>query len=86
MSISAYDGPDQADKFQKMCEDANLSERQFIVRHRYLPPEENFGINLTNRGGMMENAGVKIKTLKKSLCQSCFYPSYDFLLITMEIF
>ena len=78
LSISAYDGPDQADKFQKMCEDANLSERQFIVRHRYLPPEENFGINLTNRGGMMENAGVKIKTLKKSLCQSCFYPSYDF--------
>ena len=71
---------DRAKKLQEMCESLNLREDQFIVRHRYLPPEENFGINLTNRGGTMENAGFKIGSLKKSICQTCFYPSYDFFL------
>ena len=80
LSIIVYDGPDDAEKLQEMCESVNLREDQFIVRHRYLPPEENFGINLTNRGGTMENAGFKINSLKKSICQTCFYPSYDFFL------
>lgn len=78
LSISAYDGPDQAEKYQKMCEDVNLRTDQFIVRHRYLPPEENFGINLTNRGGTMKNAEYKIESLKKAINESCYYPSYDF--------
>tara|TARA_B100000902_G_C27291617_1_gene907477 strand:- start:212 stop:1075 length:864 start_codon:yes stop_codon:yes gene_type:complete len=78
LSISAYDGPDQANEYQKMCEDAKLREDQFIVRHRYLPPEENFGINLTNRGGTMKNADYKINSLKSCLKESCYYPSYDF--------
>ena len=80
LSISVYDGPDEAAKFQTMCENLNLRKDQFIVRHRYLPPEENFGINLTNRGGTMKNAGFKIDSLKKPTKESCYYPSYDFFL------
>ena len=78
LSISAYDGPDQAAEFQKMCEDVNLRKEQFIVRHRYLPPEENFGINLTNRGGTMKNAVFKIDALKSAINETCYYQSYDF--------
>ena len=78
LSISAYDGPEQAEEYQKMCEKVNLRKDQFIVRHRYLPPEENFGINLTNRGGTMKNAAYKIDSLNKAINESCYYPSYDF--------
>jgi radical SAM protein with 4Fe4S-binding SPASM domain len=78
LSISAYDGLEQAESYQKMCEDVKLRKDQFIVRHRYLPPEENFGINLTNRGGTMKNAVYKISSLDKALKESCYYPSYDF--------
>ena len=44
----------------------------------YYPEDENFGINLTNRGGSMNNASFKIKDLKNPLNKPCFYPSYDF--------
>ena len=78
LSISAYDGLEQAEEYQKMCEDVKLRKDQFIVRHRYLPPEENFGINLTNRGGTMKNAVYKINSLDTAIKESCYYPSYDF--------
>ena len=80
LSISVYDGPKEAEQFQTLCEKMKLEKNQFIVRHRYLPPEENFGINLTNRGGTMKNAGFKIDSLSKPSTKSCFYPSYDFFL------
>lgn len=78
--ISAYDGKDQAKGFEELCKSLKLSEKQFIVRHRYYSKEENFGITLSNRAGMMENAEYKIKSLSKSLKQPCFIPSYTFFL------
>jgi radical SAM protein with 4Fe4S-binding SPASM domain len=78
--ISAYDGKDQAESFEKLCKSLKLSEKQFIVRHRYYSKEENFGITLSNRAGMMENAEYKIKSLSESLKQPCFIPSYTFFL------
>jgi len=78
--ISAYYGKDQAESFEKLCKSLKLSEKQFIVRHRYYSKEENFGITLSNRAGMMENAEYKIKSLSESLKQPCFIPSYTFFL------
>ena len=80
ISISAYDSVEQAEKLNRLCKDSNLSQNQFIVRHRYLPPDENFGIKLTNRGGAMENAKYKINTLNLAMKSKCYYPSYDFFL------
>ena len=54
--ISAYDDQETADKLEKLCKDSNLNEKQFIVRHRYLSEENDFGITLSNRSGLMENA------------------------------
>ena len=78
--ISVYDGKEDAQKFEDLCEKANLIKDQFIVRHRYLSEDEDFGITLSNRSGLMENAEFKIKKLKESLKKPCYIPSYTFFL------
>ena len=80
LSISAYDGPEQAEEYQKMCEKVNLRKDQFIVRHRYLPPEEDFGITLSNRAGMMKNAEFTIGNPIEPLNNPCYIPAYTFFL------
>ena len=52
--ISMYDGPEQIEYFNKMISKAGLSPDNVILRTRYLPPEEGYGINLTNRAGMRQ--------------------------------
>ena len=74
-----YDGPEDVIKFQKLCESL-LREDQYFIRHRYLPPEQDFGITLSNRAGMMEKAEHKISKLTESLKVPCYYPSYTFFL------
>ena len=76
--ISVYDGKAAAATFQEMCEEANLKEHQYVIRHRYLPAEQDFGITMSNRAGMMKNAGYKIDPLQKSLTDPCYYPHYTF--------
>ena len=76
--ISVYDGKEDAEKFQKLCEKAKLKENQYVIRHRYLPPEKDFGITMSNRAGMMKNAEHQIEPLKKSLDLPCYYPHYTF--------
>lgn len=76
--ISAYDGHEQAKNFLALCNKVNLKKEQFVIRHRYLPPEKNFGITLSNRGGMLKNATFKINPLTQPLNNKCNYPSYTF--------
>lgn len=78
--ISVYDSKEDAKKFEKMCKDSFIKENQYIIRHRYYKEDKDFGITLSNRAGMMENAEYKIKKLEKSLKLSCYYPSYTFFL------
>ena len=76
--ISVYDSEEDAIKFEKLCKELPLEKKQYVIRKRYLPPEQDFGITLSNRAGMMENAEYKIKTLNKALNEPCYYPSYTF--------
>ena len=78
--ISAYDGKEDADKLEDLCKNANLSSEQYIVRHRYYSEEQDFGITLSNRSGLMENAEFKIESLKEPLKNPCYIPSYTFFL------
>jgi len=78
--ISAYDGKKESDELQSLCEEANLTPKQFIVRRRYLSEEQDFGITLSNRSGLMENAEFNIKSLKEPLKTPCYIPSYTFFL------
>ena len=78
--ISAYDGKDEAKELENLCISANLTKEQYIVRHRYYSEDQDFGITLSNRSGLMENAEFKIKSLKEPLKKPCFIPSYTFFL------
>ena len=78
--VSAYDGKEDADKLEDLCKKANLSNEQYIVRHRYYSEDQDFGITLSNRSGLMENAEFKIDSLKEPLNNPCYIPSYTFFL------
>ncbi len=74
--ISAYDGAEDVKKFEEMVNKCELNSDQYIIRDRSLPEEEDFGITLSNRSGMMENAEYKIAKLKNPLNNPCYIPSY----------
>ncbi len=78
--ISVYDGKEDAIKFESLCDEAKLNQDQYIIRHRYLSEDQDFGITLSNRSGLMENAEYKIESLKSPLKKPCFIPSYTFFL------
>ena len=78
--ISAYDGKKESDKLEDLCIQANLNEKQYIVRHRYYSEDQDFGITLSNRSGLMADAEFKIDALKEPLKKSCYIPSYTFFL------
>ena len=78
--ISVYDTEEDAVKFEKMCSEVGLKPDQYIIRRRYLPESSDFGITLSNRAGLMENAEFKIKPLEKTLNKPCYIPSYTFFL------
>lgn len=76
--ISVYDGPEDMIKFEEMCKKAQLNKKQYVIRNRYLPPEQDFGITINNRSGNLENSEYKIETPKKYLNRPCYYPGYMF--------
>lgn len=78
MLISLYDGEEQYSKFRALGDQLKLNDFQYVLRKRYLPEEQDFGITLSNRGGMLENSGYKIPKTKNKLKLKCFYPSYKF--------
>jgi len=76
--VSLYDGLHQDEKFQKLKKEANLDNKEFIIRRRYLPPEEHYGLTICNRAGSitLENDKLKLAPLKEPLSQPCYYPFY----------
>ena len=77
--ISAYDSKEDAEKLESNTRSANLNQDQYIVRHRYYSEEKGYGITLSNRSGLMDNAEFKIESLKEPLKTPCYIPSYTFL-------
>ncbi len=75
--ISVYDTQKDIKKFNKLADDCNLTEK-VIVRDRTLPPEQDFGITLSNRAGMLKNAKHQVLPLKEKLNKACYYPAYTF--------
>lgn len=76
--ISVYDGPEDEKKFYDLCERAKLKKNQYVIRNRYLPPEEDFGLTFSNRSGNLKNADYAVPPLEKSLHTKCNYPAYTF--------
>ena len=53
-----------------------MKQDQYIVRDRSLPEDQDFGITLSNRAGMMENAEYQIPKTPSPLDNPCYIPSY----------
>ena len=80
LQISLYDGKEQHLKFIELGKKLKLTNKKYVLRPRYLPEKQDFGITLSNRGGMLKNAEYKIAPRKEKLQKKCFYPSYKFFL------
>ena len=55
LQISLYDGEDQHVKFIALGKKLKLTNKKHVPRPRYLPESQDFGITLSNRGGMLKN-------------------------------
>ena len=76
--ISVYDGPEDEVRLRDLCKGLGLAADQYVIRARYLPPEQDFGITLSNRAGMMGDAEHSIPALAEPLQHPCYYPHYTF--------
>jgi radical SAM protein with 4Fe4S-binding SPASM domain len=74
--VSMYDGPEQQGTFEGMRAAAGLTEEQVVLRARWLPPEEQFGMALTNRGGLVAIPAAGVGPLRVPLDRPCHYPFY----------
>ena len=74
--ISMYDGPEQVEYFEKMIEKSGLPRESVILRERYLPPEQGYGINVTNRAGMVSVKAVNVSVLASPMKHACYYTHY----------
>ena len=42
-----------------MCNQLELKESQFVIRHRYFNEDKDFGLTISNRAGMMKMPNIK---------------------------
>jgi radical SAM protein with 4Fe4S-binding SPASM domain len=75
--ISMYDGPEQEAHFQGIIDQVDLGDSKVILRKRWLPPEEHYGITLNNRAGLVNLPDVGIVPLSEPLKRPCYYPFYE---------
>jgi radical SAM protein with 4Fe4S-binding SPASM domain len=74
--ISMYDGPEQIEHFEEMIAQAGVPREFVILRKRYLPPEQGYGINVTNRAGMVTVNEVGVTVLTEPMKHPCYYTHY----------
>lgn len=82
IKVSLYDGPEQIEPTENVKKELNLSDEQFIIRKRYLGPDESFGLTISNRAGSVEikNKVFEIKALTEPLKQPCYFPFYKMMI------
>jgi len=82
IKVSLYDGPEQIEPTENIKKKLNLSDEQFIIRKRYLGPEESYGLTISNRAGAIEfkNDVFELKALSEPLKQPCYFPFYKMMI------
>ena len=80
--VSLYDGPHQIKLMEDIKNSLSLNDEQFIVRKRYLGPEESYGLTISNRAGSvnLKNDHFELKALSEPLKKPCYYPFYKILI------
>ena len=67
--VSMYDGPEQIERNNKLFKEAGISEDQYTLRDRWHDENEEFGLILTNRAGIMKGT----KELSSTVCHYMHY-------------
>ena len=82
VKVSLYDGPEQIAPMEKLKKDLKLSDDEFIIRKRYLGPDESFGLTISNRAGSVElkNEIFEVSALKEPLKKPCYFPFYKMMI------
>jgi hypothetical protein len=80
LTISMYDGPHQITEFAELRESVGLSSSQVLLRRRYFE-DGNYGINMTNRGGLIDSDTFQTPTNNEAkqtfpIKRECYYPFY----------
>ena len=80
--VSMYDGPHQINQFENLKKELSLTDKQFILRKRYLGPDESYGLTISNRAGSVEMKTdyFELKSLEEPLVSECYYPFYKVLI------
>ncbi|MBM80780.1 MAG: hypothetical protein CMJ78_09320 [Planctomycetaceae bacterium] len=77
--VNMYDGPEQEPALVELLHRAGLSEKQYKLRPHWIGPEEDFGLVLNNRSGVLQNADIGVVPLDEPLPLRCHYPFYKML-------
>lgn len=78
--VSCYDGAHQIEELNCLVLSSEMPLEKVVFRNRWGTEEENFGISLSNRGGLMKSAEFVIGDISKPISQPCYYPAYTFFL------
>lgn len=83
INISLYDGLHQFEHFNAMMSDPEFPKKKVVLRRRYYE-ENNWGISISNRAGLIDSNKYRDKNEKKitelPLMKNCFYPFYQTLI------
>ena len=80
--VSLYDGPHQIQIMKDIRTLSKLTDDQFMIRERYLGPDESHGMTISNRAGSVKykTEHFELKALTEPLKQPCYYPFYKVLI------
>lgn len=74
--ISLYDGPQQIEHFKNMYKEAGVSENYYFLRDRWYSCDEDYGVKLTNRAGVV----LKGNQAAVDINRPCYYPHYSMMI------
>jgi len=81
--INLYDGPEQADSFVSMMNEAGVSSNRYSLRAHYslkdpasMGADIDYGLKLNNRSGVIDWIGFEDEDIDKLKGTPCYYPFY----------
>ena len=57
-----------------------IDKQRFLLRHRFLGAEDNFGLILSNRAGSVIFSDLPLEPLDEPLTRKCFFPFYKMMI------
>lgn len=73
--VSLYDGPHQVEYFSQMRVEAGVTDKQLVLRERYLL-DKGAGMHLSNRAGMIDFKRMNVNPLAQPVPRKCYLPFY----------